>query len=356
MKSTVFVLLAGLATSINTIEGRAHHAGHVKRGCHAVNGTVRCPRPRPVDGAGVDLSVSVKSGPNYTPVGEGLKMLQNYEGSAFFDGFEFFTASDPTHGQVDYVADTSLAYVNSAGNVILQTYNSSDVDWNRKSIRMTSKEPFQKGQLLVIDFNHMPTGCGNWPAFWTVGANWPTQGEIDIIEGVNNQVNNQYTLHTTAGCTSTPIGEMTGKQLLTNCDATVNGNTGCGTLDSNATTFGAPINKLGGAVVATQFDDSGITIHFFPRGSVPKDLLAGAPRPSTWGIPTASFSSSTCASSYFGDQTIVINNTLGGDWAAAVFGQDPVCAAKGSASEYIRTGNFDEAYWDLNYIRTYALE
>ena len=29
----------------------------------------------------------------------------------------------------------------------------------------------------------LPTGYGMWPAFWSYGDPWPTQGEIDILEG-----------------------------------------------------------------------------------------------------------------------------------------------------------------------------
>ena len=48
---------------------------------------------------------------------------------------------------------------------------------------------------------HVPAGCGTWPAFWLVGPEWPTHGEIDIIEGVNMQTDVISTLHTNEGCT-----------------------------------------------------------------------------------------------------------------------------------------------------------
>jgi beta-glucanase (GH16 family) len=32
----------------------------------------------------------------------------------------------------------------------------------------------------------LPAGTGMWPAFWTNGDQWPTKGEIDIMEGVGD--------------------------------------------------------------------------------------------------------------------------------------------------------------------------
>lgn len=55
----------------------------------------------------------------------------------------------------------------------------------RESVRITSKNSYNHG-LVILDLSHMPDGCGTWPAFWMVGPSWPTNGEIDIIEGVNS--------------------------------------------------------------------------------------------------------------------------------------------------------------------------
>ena len=59
----------------------------------------------------------------------------------------------------------------------------------------------------------MPSGCGSWPAFWlTDEANWPVNGEIDIVEGVNFQDDAKTAMHTTKGCDmyDVPVGTMTG--------------------------------------------------------------------------------------------------------------------------------------------------
>jgi hypothetical protein len=45
-----------------------------------------------------------------------------------------------------------------------------------------------------------------WPAVWEVGDNWPYGGEVDIVEGVNDQAPNRATLHTGPGCTMPSSG------------------------------------------------------------------------------------------------------------------------------------------------------
>lgn len=152
----------------------------------------------------------------------------------------------------------------------------------RPSVRISSKKGYTSG-LIVLDVQSMPYGCGVWPAFWTVGSAWPSGGEIDIVEGVNNNQNNQYTLHTSSGCTldtsfaksstkrrrgharrgtanSLSALAFTGKALATTCDAAVNGNAGCGISDPSNASYGKGLNDNGGGVFATLLDDDGVAI------------------------------------------------------------------------------------------------
>ncbi len=56
----------------------------------------------------------------------------------------------------------------------------------RDSVRIASTTAYNEA-LFILDLQHMPEGCGTWPAFWTISRDgpWPHGGEIDIIEGVS---------------------------------------------------------------------------------------------------------------------------------------------------------------------------
>jgi len=85
-------------------------------------------------------------------------------------------------------------------------------DGPRKSVRLEGLTRFNRG-LFILDVRHMPAGCASWPAFWlTDEPNWPVNGEIDILEGVNNQTNVKTALHTTMDCkmNDVPLGVKTG--------------------------------------------------------------------------------------------------------------------------------------------------
>ena len=92
----------------------------------------------------------------------------------------------------------------------------------------------------------MPGGiCGTWPGFWMVGPDWPNQGEIDIIEGVNDQQSNDITLHTGPGCSINDNSELLGSLVSTSCASNTEYNEGCKISTRNAVTYGTTFNSRG---------------------------------------------------------------------------------------------------------------
>jgi len=57
--------------------------------------------------------------------------------------------------------------------------------------RIESKTHFSSSsstpKVRMISRIKTPTGYGMWPAFWSFGDPWPTQGEIDILEARGNE-------------------------------------------------------------------------------------------------------------------------------------------------------------------------
>ncbi|KAJ3287371.1 hypothetical protein HK104_008644 [Borealophlyctis nickersoniae] len=292
-----------------------------------------------------------------------FRLVDNWSGNSFFDQFNFFTGGDPTHGFVDYVdrnTAQSQGLISTSGSNVLIRSDSTNVAQGRgrKSVRLESKKSYQQGTLIVADIQHMPIGCGTWPAFWTFGPNWPNNGEIDILEGVNTQSKNQYTLHTKAGCQFAGIGrDESGSPSTTNCDVAVAGNAGCSVLDPSTASYGTDFNNRQGGTFATLWDASGIKIWFFTNSAVPADLKNNNPNPAAWGRPTANFPfGSHCPASFFQSQNIIINLTFCGDWAGAggVFNGQFKCP--GSCVDFVRNnpGSFKEAFWNFRSVKTFA--
>jgi hypothetical protein len=142
------------------------------------------------------------------------------------------------------------------------------------------------------------------------GVNWPDDGEIDIVEQVNLQTNNRYTLHTLNGChhpdASASATIETGQVISTDCFNQTNGDEGCIVQDPSSSSFGAGFASSGGGVFAMLWDDTGIKIWFFNRSSIPTDLPTASPNPSGWPTPTAFFPISACdTTKFFGPQTMI---------------------------------------------------
>ncbi|KIW65082.1 hypothetical protein PV04_07366 [Phialophora macrospora] len=299
----------------------------------------------------------------------GYVLQDDYSPDQFFSMFDFFTDSDPTNGYVQYV-DQSTAQqgglINNDNGAIYMGVDHSNVasGSGRQSVRLTSKKSYTHG-LIVLDLSHMPGGiCGTWPAFWTVGPNWPNAGEIDIIEGVNSQRANSMALHTGQGCSVSNNGLFSGRVSTPNCDVNAAGqpgNAGCAILTPNDQSYGTGFNQGQGGVYATEWTSQAINIWFFPRGAIPSDLSSssGNPDPSGWGQPMASFSDSGCnIDDFFNDHQIVFDTTFCGDWAgnAAVWASDAVCGSKAPTCQAFVQNNpsaFQDAYWTVNSLKVY---
>ena len=300
-----------------------------------------------------------------TGVQAGYKLTDEFDKDNFFNEFDFFSAGDPTHGFVQYTDAKTANDAKLAGFVDTGIYLGADhVTANpggsgRQSTRVSSKKTWTHG-LFIADMAHMPSStCGVWPAYWLVGANWPNQGEIDIVEGVHTATTNAITLHTSAGCTITADGSADGTKL-SNPDCNSGGaNNGCSQSVSGTNTFGDGFNAVGGGVYATEWTSDAISIWFFPRSAIPSDVTSGNPNPGSWGAPQAKFNGGQGCNidDHFKDHSIVFDITFCGDWAGNVWAQNKDCSALAPTCNAYVAGNpgaFDKSYFLVNYIQVYG--
>jgi hypothetical protein len=323
-------------------------------------------------------------------------LVDDYTKENFFPGFDFFTGPDPTSGFVQYqsleqsIANQYIGYLNDS--IYLGVDYTNKTPKGRPSVRVEGKKKYNQG-LLTADVLHMPdSSCGSWPALWMFAEPWPENGEIDLLEGVNDQKRNSMTLHTSAGCivanAFTPLNggsnanneaSFLGNMKTKNCDVAATDqdkNVGCSIeapssipplasqrirLDTDETTntgelpsYGTDFNAAGGGVYAMEWSEKGISIFFFSHATnetMPKDLFSENPDPSTWGTPLARFAGDDCDfTKRFKDLKIVINTTFCGQWAGKVWQNG--CAAKTKAAtceEYVENNPeaFSEAYWEI---------
>ncbi|RKU40246.1 hypothetical protein DL546_002034 [Coniochaeta pulveracea] len=315
-------------------------------------------RPRVATALGL-LSTAALASATYT-------QTDNYDKNNFFQKFEFFSGPDPTNGHVQY-ADSSQANNEglagfSGGGVYLGVDHTSNVTTGRPSTRVTSTATYTKG-LFIADIAHMPAGtgqygsCGLWPAFWMFGPNWPNGGEIDILEGVNNQASNEITLHTAAGCSMTnPLNNSVTTMSSQDCQ----GNTGCPQVTNNPATYGSAFNAAGGGVYAVEWTSTAISVWFFSRSDpMVASLTNNAnPDPATFGTPLAQFAGNGGCDidQHFANHQIVFNIDFCGDWAGNVFDSDPTCKSTNlSCNDYVGQNPeaFVEAYWLINSVKVF---
>jgi len=273
----------------------------------------------------------------------------------------------------------------------------------RDSVRLEGKRRFNRG-LFILDVRHMPAGCGTWPAFWLVDElNWPVNGEIDIVEGVNYQTVAKTALHSSVGCSQfnlpeglatggwdTAVGipdRKTGKPDMTlryskNCfvyDAHQWLNQGCVAVDHVEGRLGEPLNAKGGGIYVLEWDPVNRHIRswvFTPHSEAPQNLLDSistashpdprqrvSPDPRIWPLPYGYYAigkGTHCPASHFQNMHLVFNLALCGSVAGnryfmdcpKEFKQFPTC------NEYIASNPeaLKEAYWKIKGVYVYERE
>ncbi|KAF2259518.1 hypothetical protein CC78DRAFT_537052 [Lojkania enalia] len=305
-----------------------------------------------------------------TALATSYDLQDTFKGSSFLDGFDFYTAPDLTKGFVTYVdkntaKNDGLIKMIGEDQYIGVDYQTPLVVGDnlplRKSVRIETKTSYNQG-LFIVDIKHMPGGiCGTWPAFWSLGSgDWPKNGEIDIIEGVNMNSANKWVLHTDTQC-SVDGKNQTGAQSLYNCALdSASGPSGCDVNAVEANTFGTGFNANGGGVYAMEWTDDFIKMWFFPRGYTPSSIQHDKPDTAEFGVPNANFQGACDMKKKFVDHKFIFNTAFCGDWAGGVYGQSGCPVYSGldgwaSCNKFVaeNPSAFKNAYWQISSFKSY---
>ncbi|CZT12645.1 related to mixed-linked glucanase precursor MLG1 [Rhynchosporium agropyri] len=209
--------------------------------------------------AGTSNALMTKSSGTYESLAHArYHLVDTYNSKNIFNDFNFFDGADPTHGFVSYQNKSSASRRGLISTANGQAYMGVDHTTvnppfpGRASVRLESKKAYNHG-LFITDIAHMPGSiCGDWPAWWLFGPNWPNNGEIDIIEEINRQGTNIMTLHTSPGCSIDTAGSQNGTILQSSDCNFKNANNGCGATTSTENAYGDSFNRNGGGVYAMQ--------------------------------------------------------------------------------------------------------
>lgn len=95
--------------------------------------------------------------------------------------------------------------------------NQAPSSFNYTSGRIESKTLFSASRTVpkvrIMARIKLPAGYGMWPAFWSYGDPWPTQGEIDILEARGQEPFNYSTNYF--------YGRVAGKNLVSGAEASI---------------------------------------------------------------------------------------------------------------------------------------
>mmetsp|Transcript_19547 Transcript_19547/g.29286 ORF Transcript_19547/g.29286 Transcript_19547/m.29286 type:complete len:452 (-) Transcript_19547:86-1441(-) len=355
------------------------------------------------------------------PTGK-YKLVEKQEDMDFFDYYTFYDGPDSlgSAGYNTYVSKEEAERLDIVGvdkdpttkEEFVFMKSSPTTEGPRSSIRLEGKTRFDRG-LFILDLRHMPSGAGVWPAFWlTDEQNWPNNGEIDIVEGINNQSVAKTALHTSEDCdmfahvpdyaktgtwewntglpdTFTGIPDFKTVKEADNCWEWAPHqwfNSGCVQVSSEKGSLGQPLNAKGGGIFALEWDPANFYIRswvFSPHTDAPQNVLdvistsnstdeADKVLPDTqlWGLPYAYFAigdGTGCSADHFKNIRLVFNIAFCGTVAGNRFFGDQPTEAKmfnvnndpiATCDAYIKSDPdaLNEAYWKIKGLYVYERE
>ncbi|KAL2269221.1 hypothetical protein VTJ83DRAFT_4067 [Remersonia thermophila] len=297
---------------------------------------------------------------------EAYQLKESYDPSNFFDKFNFISGPDLNHGYIKYRTQEDaqdLGLIEATSDEVTLRVDSTTIpgDEGRSSVRLESHNTYNKG-LFIADFSHFPkAACGAWPAFWMVGPNWPTDGEIDIYEGWNLNRDNKVVLHldhpdVVGSCELNP-DDYTSSTVFKNCYIRANGqppNAGCAVDEPNGL-YGNPA----GGVYAFEWTGDVVRVWSWPQDSVPANVLSDSPDPSQWGKPSFSAGGNMCnVEKAFKDMRIVLNINFCGDAAANNWGECATVTGEATCKDYVQNNPqaYVDTYWKVKSIKVFELE
>ncbi|KAK5987219.1 putative endo-1,3(4)-beta-glucanase [Cladobotryum mycophilum] len=302
-----------------------------------------------------------------------FSLTETYDSSNFVDKFNFFTDSDPNAGFVVYQGrDQALAqglvavrnnevYVGVDHTTVLRGPGYP----GRNSVRLESKASYKRG-LIVARFTHLPFNrCGTWPSFWTLGNNWPGDGEIDLYEGWNDYIHNAPALHvgnsTQFGACRLDGANQTSPVQTSNCDNTYQNppqqylNQGC-----TAAEYNSPWASSSGGTYAIEWTSQYIKLYNFFRGREPANLGSSNPDTSSWGAPSVFLKGSECdIDRHFQNQRLIMDITFCGNPAGTDDFWRQACSSKtgkATCADYVAgaPGDFVDSYFQIQDIRYFS--
>ncbi|KAF4507843.1 hypothetical protein G6O67_004298 [Ophiocordyceps sinensis] len=249
-------------------------------------------------------------------------LADTYDSTNFFDKFDFFTdkSGDAGYsvfqnrseafrkGLIAYQGDN--VYLGTDHRTVLKGGCEPDPSPGRDSVRIESKARYNHG-LIIARFTHTPKmQCGLWPAFWTYGNDWPHDGEVDLLQGYNEDAWNTPTFYASersGGCMMADKGAKYAHQTAYVNSATCSEPSfiglGCPSIEDHALE-----RPDAGSVYAMEWTSQSIKLYRWDYHKAPRNVDDDSPDTSAWGSPVAQIQDRDCnIDGHFANQRMVLD-------------------------------------------------